>query len=196
MFIHTDLLRAALCCVADENEKRRYLQGVHITPTHIEATNGSAAVSMEHGTVTELNAVFIVHGEIPGNADGTIIEIFDGSWFALHYEAIGEDEQRLVGSNDLERIECRYPDFTRLLPDEPEPCTEIPMFSSRLLALPERMFRRSVPVKFKSYGKSAPCQLLVDPVTVHFYGNPLLLIMPLHDNAFELCAEVLNEKGI
>lgn len=196
MFIHTDLLRAALCCVADENEKRRYLQGVHITPTHIEATNGCAAISMEHGTETETNSVFIVHGEIPDDADGTVIEILGGSWFAMHYEAIGDDEQRFVGSNDLERIECHYPDFSRLLPDEPQPCAEIPMFSSHLLALPDRMFGRSVPVKFKSYGKSAPCQLLVDPVTVHYYGNPFLLIMPLRDNTFELCEEVLNEKDI
>lgn len=194
MFIHTDLLRAALCCVADENEERRYLQGVHITPTHIEATDGKAAVAMEHGSNAGIDAVFIVHGIIPDNADGTIIEILDGDWVALHYEAIGDNEQLLVGSNTLELIECRYPDFSRLLPDEPEQCAEIPMFASRLLALPHQMFGRSIPVKFKPYGKSAPCQLLVDPVTNHFYGNPFLVIMPLHDNAFDLYAEVLNEK--
>lgn len=149
MFIFTDILRAALCCVADQNEERKYLQGVHITPTHIEATNGKAAVAMEHGSNAGIEAIFIVHGIIPDNADGTVIEIVDGSWVALHYEAIGDDGQQLVGSNTLELIECRYPDFSRLLPDNTAACDEMPMFASHLLALPDRMFGHSIPVKFK-----------------------------------------------
>ncbi|NWC65430.1 hypothetical protein [Cedecea sp. P7760] len=196
MFIHTDILRAALCCVADETEERKYLQGVHITPTHIEATDGRAAVAMEHGADTELDAVFIVHGNIPDDADGTDIGTFDGEWFAIHYEAFGDDDAKRVGCNRLERIECRYPDFRRLLSDEPEQCAEMPMFASQLLALPHQMFGRGGPVKFKPYGKSAPCQLLVDPITDHFYGKPFLVIMPMRDNSFDLCAELLNEKSM
>lgn len=73
MLIPTDILRAALCCVAAENEQRTYLQGVYITPTHIKATNGRAAVMMEHGADTEIDAVFLVGGVIPDDAEGTLI---------------------------------------------------------------------------------------------------------------------------
>lgn len=196
MLIHTDILRAALCCVADETEERKYLQGVHITPTHIEATDGRAAVAMEHGAEAEIDAVFIVHGDIPDDADGTDIGLLDGDWFAIHYEVIDDDDSRRVGCNRLELVECRYPDFSRLLPAEAEPVEEMPMFASHLLALPYRMFGHAMPVRFKPYGKEAPCQLLVDSLTAHYYGNPFMVIMPLRDNAFELCAEVLNEKGL
>jgi hypothetical protein len=73
----------------------------------------------------------------------------------------------------------------------------MPTFSAKLLALPHLMFGSNFgPVKFKPYGKKAPCVLQLDPATNHLYGNPLLVIMPLADNAFELVAEVLNEEGI
>ncbi|HAF2407443.1 TPA: hypothetical protein G9E90_002744 [Salmonella enterica] len=195
MFIDTDLLRAALCCVADETEVRSYLRGVHITPTHIQATNGKAAVSMEHGADTNINGVFIVHGDIPDNADGTEIGTFDGEWFAIHFESVSDDEEERVGCNRLKVVECRYPDFDKLLPTEPEPCDELPIFASHLLALPCRMFG-DTPVKLKPYGKAAPCQVIVNPMTAELYGNPFLIIMPMHENVFELREGVINEKGI
>lgn len=196
MFIDTDLLRAALCCVADETEARSYLRGVHITPTHIQATNGKAAVSMEHGADTDINGVFIVHGDIPDNADGTEIGTFDGELFAIHYESVSDDEEERVGCNRLEVVECRYPDFDKLLPAEPEPCDKQPIFASHLLALPYRMFGEPVPVRLKPYGRTAPCQVIVNPMTAELYGDPLLIIMPMYENVFELYEEVMNEKDI
>ncbi|OVZ88429.1 hypothetical protein CBW54_09205 [Yersinia kristensenii] len=195
MFITTDILRAALLCVAGEKETREYLKGVYITPTHIKATNGRALVMMEHGCEVgaDIDGVFIVRGNIPADAEGTIIMKMDGAWYATHMR---EDETP-IGYNELELLDCQYPDFSKVLPPEPEPCEEFPMFNARLLALPYLMFGHGFgPVKFKPYGKGAPCQLLLDPATNHLYGNPFLVIMPLHDNAFELCQEVLNEKGI
>lgn len=190
MLIPTDILRAALCCVAAENEQRTYLQGVYITPTHIKATNGRAAVMMEHGADTEIDAVFLVSGVIPDDAEGTLFQLLDDGWVAIHFD----ENKQALGRNELTVMPCRYPDFAKLLPEKPEPCTELPMFAAQLLALPYLMFRSGFgPVKFKPYGKTAPCQLILDPVTNHLYGNPFLVIMPLHDNAFELCAEVLNE---
>ncbi|MFH2376631.1 hypothetical protein ABK675_07315 [Hafnia paralvei] len=190
MFISTDILRAALCCVATENEQRTYLQGVYITPTHIKATNGRAAVMMEHGADTEIDAVFLVSGVIPDDAEGTLITQTNGEWYAAHMS----DDETIIGYSELKLVAGRYPDFAKLLPEKPEPCTELPMFAAQLLALPYLMFRSGFgPVKFKPYGKTAPCQLILDPVTNHLYGNPFLVIMPLYDNAFELCAEVLNE---
>lgn len=197
MFFQTDILRAALHCVADKNETREYLKGIYISPFYIKATDGRALVMMEHGADTDLDAVFIVDGDIPENADGTEIGTFDGEWFAIHYMSIDEDQAKRVGCNRLERVECRYPDFDKLLPDEPEALEEMPTFSAKLLALPHLMFGSNFgPVKFKPYGKKAPCVLQLDPMTNHLYGNPLLVIMPLAENAFELCAEVLNEKGL
>lgn len=190
MLIPTDILRAALCCVAAENEQRTYLQGVYITPTHIKATNGRAAVMMEHGADTEIDAAFLVSGVIPDDAEGTLFQLLDDGWVAIHFD----ENKQALGRNELTVMPCRYPDLAKLLPEKPESCTELPMFAAQLLALPYLMFRSGFgPVKFKPYGKTAPCQLILDPVTNHLYGNPFLVIMPLHDNAFELCAEVLNE---
>ncbi|QIP93105.1 hypothetical protein [Serratia fonticola] len=119
MMFPTDILRAALHCVADESEPREYLRGVYITPTHIKATDGRAAVMMEHGDDTaDIDAVFIVHGDIPDEAEGTEVGTFDGAWYAIHYVSIDEDQATRVGCNRLELVECRYPDFSKLLPAE------------------------------------------------------------------------------
>ncbi|WP_314143192.1 hypothetical protein [Buttiauxella noackiae] len=189
MLMPTDILRAALCCVADEKEERTYLQGVYITPTHIFATDGRAAVRMEHGADTDIDAVFLFKGDIPASAEGTLIHIYNDGWMAIHVD----EYDQAVGSCELTKVECRYPDFEKLLPASPEPVKEFPMFTARLLALPQMMFTSGFgPVKFKPYGKDAPCQMILDPVTNHLYGNPFLVIMPLHANAFELCQEVLD----
>ncbi|WP_145525699.1 beta clamp domain-containing protein [Yersinia rohdei] len=195
MFIPTDILRAALLCVAGEEETREYLKGVYITPTHIKATNGRALVMMEHGCIegADIDGVFIFDGDIPDGAEWTDVGKFNDEWFAIHYD----ENENVVSSEMLELLDCKYPDFSKLLPVEPEPCDEMPMFNAQLLALPYLMFRHGFgPVKFKPNGKGAPCQLVLDPATNHLYGNPFLVIMPLHSNAFELCQEVMNEKGI
>ncbi|AHM72970.1 hypothetical protein [Yersinia hibernica] len=195
MFIPTDILRAALLCVAGEKGTREYLKGVYITPTHIKATDGSALVMMEHGCEAgnDIDGVFIFDGDIPDSAaDAELTAIIaDGNnWYAVHYD----ENEKPICSNMLELLDCQYPDFSRVLPPEPEPCDEFPMFNARLLALPYLMFRHGFgPVKFKPYGKGAPCQLLLDPATNHLYGNPFLVIMPMHDNAFEICQGVLDE---
>ncbi|HCR5896813.1 TPA: hypothetical protein OO316_004141, partial [Shigella flexneri] len=52
MIIQSKLIRAALVCAA-KNDVRYYLNGLHITPKHIEATNGSVALRMAHGIRTK-----------------------------------------------------------------------------------------------------------------------------------------------
>lgn len=52
MIIQSKLIRAALVCAA-KNDVRYYLNGVHITPKYIEATNGHVALRMEHGIRTK-----------------------------------------------------------------------------------------------------------------------------------------------
>ncbi|WP_432465926.1 hypothetical protein ACNZ3Z_07515 [Enterobacter kobei] len=191
MLMPTDILRAALCCVADEKEERTYMRGVYITPTHIHATDGRAAVRMEHGADTDIDAVFLVKGDIPDSAEVTLIHRCNDGWMAVH----ADENEQAVGSSELVQVDCRYPNFEALLSKMTVPDNQMPIFASRLLALPYQMFSSGFgPVKFQPYGKEAPCQLVLDPVTEHLYGNPLLVIMPLHDNAFELCAEALNEN--
>lgn len=192
MFFPTDILRAALHCVAGKNETREYLKGVYITPKHIKATDGRALVMMEHGADTDIDGVFRVIGDIPAEAEGTLIKTINAQWVAIH---VNKDE-KAVGHSLLELIEGKYPDFNKLLPDEPEPYSGMPTFAADLLALPHLMFDGYAPVKFKPYGKARPCVVILDAVTNRFYGNPLLVIMPMLDNAFELYVEALNEKGI
>lgn len=189
MFIHTDILRAALCCTAGENESRDYLKGVRITPTHIQACNGIACVSMEHGEKSEIDAVFLFDGAIPDHAEGTFIDLLDDGWMAIHVDEF----EKAVGSSALTKVECRYPDFSKLLPKGAEPINEIPLFSSGVLDLPFRMFGPAV-LKLKPYGKTAPCQVILDPVISKFYGNPFMVIMPLREDAFEQITEVLSDE--
>ncbi|HHH1341049.1 TPA: hypothetical protein ACPZRY_004143 [Yersinia enterocolitica] len=98
MFIPTDILRAALLCVAGEKETREYLKGVYITPTHIKATDGRALVMMEHGCEVgnDIDGVFVFDGDIPDEAveaEMTAIIADGGNWYAVHYD---ENEKPIV----------------------------------------------------------------------------------------------------
>ncbi|MDE8556081.1 hypothetical protein [Pantoea vagans] len=191
MFIHTDLLRAALCCVADQKEERRYLQGVNITSTHIQATDGRAFISMEHGCNDTTEGVFIFEGPIPDEADGTVIKHLGGNdWLAVHMQESG----KVVWQTVIEQVDAHYPDFSRLLSGEPEQCTSFPIFQARLLALPYRMFDMGiVPVKFKPWGDGRPCQLILDETVNRLYGNPVLIIMPMTNDTFEKLEQAFDE---
>ncbi|HIB9043093.1 TPA: hypothetical protein ACWYG7_003197 [Citrobacter braakii] len=185
MFIYTDLLRAALCCTASQEDTRKILRGIHITPTHIRATNGIAAVSMSHGSKTEIEGVFILHGDIPASAEGTVFQKIGSQWIAAHLD----DYERPVGHNELELVEGKFPDPGKLLPTEEEPCSEFPIFAAELLALPYRMFGKeftSMPVNFKLFGPEKPCQVLFNVAVNTFYGDPVLVIMPMKSTVFEL----------
>ncbi|MBE5251766.1 hypothetical protein [Mixta mediterraneensis] len=194
MFIHTDFLRAALCCVAEQTEERRYLQGVHITSTHIQACNRAACVSMEHGASDAIEGVFILHGVIPDEAEGTYIKPLYGALVAEHVTA----DNKVIGRSNLESVQCQYPDFSKLLAGEPEPCDTFPVFQAKYLALPFLMFGFDfgvLPVQFKPWGNEKPCQIVFDSVINKFYGNPQLVIMPMRNNAFELMGALLNEES-
>lgn len=192
MFIYTDLLRAALCCTASQEDTRKILRGVHITPTHIQATNGIAAVSMSHGSKTEIEGVFILHGDIPASAEGTVFQKIGSQWIAAHLD----DYERPVGHNELELVEGKFPYLGKLLPTEEEPCSEFPIFAAELLALPYRMFGKeftSMPVNFKLFGPEKPCQVLFNVAVNTFYGDPVLVIMPMKSTVFELHRKAMEE---
>lgn len=192
MFIHTDFLRAALCCVADQKDDRRYLQGVNITSTHIQATNGHAFVSMEHGCSVDYEGVFIIHGDIPDTAEGSLFHLVNSQWIASHFD----EHQNPVGHSEVELIKVVFPDLSTLLSGEPEPLDAIPTFQAKYLALPHLMFGRDttfVPVQFKSWGKGKPCQIIFDKALNYMYGNPLLIVMPMTDDTFEKLEQAFDE---
>ena len=192
MFIYTDLLRAALCCVASQEDSRKILRGVNLTPTHIQATNGIAAVSMRHDSKPEMEGVFILHGDIPASAEGTVFQQVGSQWIACHMD----DYERPVGHNELELVEGKFPDLSKLLPTEENPCTELPPFAAELLALPYRMFGKefsSTPVKFKFFGPELPCQILLADSISGFFGNPVLVIMPMKSTVFDLHRKAMEE---
>lgn len=185
MFIYTDLLRAALCCVASQEDSRKILRGVNLTPTHIQATDGIAAVSMKQDSKPEMEGVFILHGDIPASAEGTVFQQVGSQWIACHMD----DYERPVGHNELELVEGKFPDLSKLLPTEENPCTELPPFAAELLALPYRMFGKefsSTPVKFKFFGPELPCQILLADSISGFFGNPVLVIMLMKSTVFDL----------
>lgn len=191
MFIYTDLLRAALCCVASLEDSRKILRGVNLTPTHIQATNGIAAVSMMHDSKPEMEGVFILHGDIPASAEGTVFQHVGSQWIACHMD----DYERPVGHNELELVEGKFPDLSKLLPTEEIPCTELPPFAAELLALPYRMFGKefsSTPVKFKFFGPELPCQILLADSISGFFGNPVLVIMPMKSTVFDLLSKAME----
>lgn len=191
MFIYTDLLRAALCCVASQEDSRKILRGVNLTPTHIQATNGIAAVSMKHDSKPEMEGVFILHGDIPASAEGTVFQQVGSQWIACHMD----DYERPVGHNELELVEGKFPDLSKLLPTEENPCTELPPFAAELLALPYRMFGKefsSTPVKFKFFGPELPCQILLADSISGLFGNPVLVIMPMKSAAFDLLSKAME----
>lgn len=191
MFIYTDLLRAALCCVASQEDSRKILRGVNLTPTHIQATNGIAAVSMRHDSKPEMEGVFILHGDIPASAEGTVFQQVGSQWIACHMD----DYERPVGHNELELVEGKFPDLSKLLPTEENPCTELPPFAAELLALPYRMFGKefsSTPIKFKFFGPELPCQILLADSISGFFGNPVLVIMPMKSAAFDLLSKAME----
>ena len=194
MFIHTDFLRAALCCVAGADEERRHLQGVNITSTHIHATNGHAFVSMEHGCAADYEGVFIIHGEIPDAAEGTLFQLVNSQWIASHVD----EHHNWVGHSEVERIDAAFPDLSKLMVGEPEPLDTLPTFQAKYLALPHLMFGRDtgfVAVQFRSWGKGKPCQLMLDKAMNYMYGNPLLIIMPMTDDTFEKLEQVFDEES-
>lgn len=197
MFIHTDLLRAALCCVADQKEERRYLQGVNITSTHIQATDGSCAVSMGHGSPDAFEGAFIFPGAIPAEAEGTYIKMLDdGAIVAEHVNG----DNAVIHREIIESAGTHYPDFGKLMmlfESEPRPCKQQPIYQARLLALPHCMFGESrLPVQLISWGDGEMSRFIFDSVTNHFYGNPWLVVMPMKSNAFELLERLADEEGL
>ncbi|MGJ0626153.1 hypothetical protein [Xenorhabdus bovienii] len=194
MLIASDLLRAALICVAkgEDAEKRPQLSGVHITRKHLEATNGHALVRMEltenvinFDDETDVDLIIRFCGDIPEKACFTDIQLGDEPK-AFH---LGEDEV-VFSLTHLEIINGRFPDLDKNIPTEKQ--NVIPYFLAEYLAYPYLMFGRGA-VLMEPSGMEAACRFRFGAFTNKLYGNPVFIVLPLYKDAFEAAEQRVRE---
>ncbi|PHM67957.1 hypothetical protein [Xenorhabdus kozodoii] len=197
MIIDSNLLRAALVCVAkgEDAEKRPQLSGVHITRKHLEATNGHALVRMEltedSGTFfddkdsADLDLIIRFCGDIPEQAHFTEITLGD-EVRAIHLD----EDNKAFSFTRLEIINGRFPDLDKAIPTEKQ--NVMPIFRLSYLAYPYLMFRTGV-VLMEPSGMETPCRFRFSPFTNRLYGNPIFVVQPLYKDAFEIAEQKLRE---
>ncbi|PHM59113.1 bacteriophage protein [Xenorhabdus stockiae] len=173
MIINSNLLRAALVCVA-KKDPRYYLCGVHITSNYLEATNGHVALRLEHGISTRRKAIVQFHGRIPRKAETTELH-FTKEPYAVHRDITG----MRVGFSALTLLDGRFPDLDRVIPKKVE--SVIPHFQAEYLAYPYKMFEGdSVFIAVSMYPSSMTdaCLMKFSDNINQRYGNPQLIVMP------------------
>lgn len=169
------LIRAALVCVA-RKDPRYYLQGVHITPKHIEATNGHVALRMEHGITTNKNAIIAFSGVVPIRAETTEIH-FGKEPYAVHRDEVGER----VGFTVLKILDGRFPDMDRVMPKTVD-VNASPAISAHYLSYPMKMFGKDsdlLRVRLAPSGETTACRLLFDRSLMEKFGNAEFFVMPM-----------------
>ncbi|MDE1479767.1 hypothetical protein KKI90_23075 [Xenorhabdus bovienii] len=194
MIIDSDLLRAALVCVAKGTsaDKHPQISGVHITRKHLEATNGHALVRMEltenvidFDDDTDVDLIIRFCGDIPEQACFTDIQLGDEPK-AFH---LGEDEVAFSLTR-LEIINGRFPDLDKSIPTEKQ--NVIPYFLAEYLAYPAQMFGGGA-VLIEPSGMEAACRFRFGAFTNKIYGNPVFIVLPLYKDAFEAAEQRVRE---
>ncbi|HIF4820242.1 TPA: hypothetical protein ACX137_002820 [Serratia marcescens] len=175
MIFPTRLLRAALVCVA-KHDPRYYLEGVHITPKYIEATNGCVALRMEHGIKTRKDIIVKFDGAVPAKAETTEL-VFTKEPLAVHRDAHG----LRIGFTVIRSLDGRYPDLDRVIPTTIDESV-IPPVQGEYMSYPAKMFGRDskmVSVKLAPSGETTACRLLFDNAVCTLFGNPQFVVMPI-----------------
>ncbi|MCG3462965.1 hypothetical protein L7G72_14135 [Xenorhabdus bovienii] len=173
MIINSNLLRAALVCVA-KNDPRYYLCGVHVTPKYLESTNGYVALRLEHGVNTRRKAIVQFHGKIPKKAETTELH-FTKEPYAVHRDVNGAR----VGFTVLSILDGRFPDLSRVIPKKVE--NVIPHFQAEFLAYPYKMFEADsafITVSLYPSSMTDACLMKFGDNINQRYGNPQFVVMP------------------
>ncbi|MDE9554321.1 hypothetical protein KKJ06_02440 [Xenorhabdus bovienii] len=195
MLIASDLLRAALVCVAKGTsaDKHPQISGVHITRKHLEATNGHALVRMEltenvidFDDDTDVDLIIRFCGDIPEEACFTDILLGDEPK-AFH---LGEDN-KVFSFTRLEIIDRRFPDLDKTIPTEKQ--NVMPYFGAKYLAYPSLMFKGSGSVLMEPSGMETACRFRFCAFTNRIYGNPVFVVLPVHKDIFELAEQKVRE---
>jgi hypothetical protein len=175
MIFPTRLLRAALVCVA-KHDPRYYLEGVHITPKYLEATNGHVALRMEHGIKTRKDMIVKFDGAVPAKAETTEL-LFTKDALAVHRDVNG----LRIGFTAIRLLDGRFPDMNRVIPTTIDESV-IPPVQGEYMAYPVKMFGRDskvVAVKLAPSGETTACRLLFDGSVCSLFGNPQFVVMPI-----------------
>ncbi|HDI3023783.1 TPA: hypothetical protein PL523_004347 [Cronobacter turicensis] len=181
MIIRSKLIRAVLVCAA-KKDVRYYLNGVHITPKHIEATNGHVALRMEHGIRTKKNIIVQFEGTVPAKAETTEL-VFSKEAFAIHRDKF----ERRISITGIRLIDGCFPDFERVIPKD-EDLSINPIIQASYLGYPEKMFGREhlfIPVRLHPSGEGSAVRIEFSQFINEAYGNPEFVVMPCRSNAFE-----------
>lgn len=188
MIIQSKLIRAALVCAA-KNDVRYYLNGVHITPKHIEATNGYVALRMEHGIRTKRNIIVQFEGPVPAKAETTEL-VLNKEAFAIHRDAY----ERRISISGIKLVDGRFPDMDRVIPGKIDFGIN-PVIQAEYLSYPQKMFGREkkfIPVQLRPSGDLTGVRIQFDPVINAIYGNPEFVVMPCTDDTFKVIEELLR----
>lgn len=187
MIIQSKLIRAALVCAA-KKDVRYYLNGIHISPKYIEATNGHVALRMEHGIRTGKNIIVQFEGAVPSKAETTEL-IFSKEPIAIHRDLL----QRRISITPVTLVDGRFPDMDRVMPKTIDNNIN-PVVQAVFLGYPEKMFageRNFIPMQLLASGKDQAVQIKFDTHISSTYGNPQFIVMPVRDDAFEVVRERL-----
>jgi DNA polymerase-3 subunit beta len=187
MIFQTRLLHAALVCAA-KNDVRYYLNGLHITPKYIEATNGHVALRMAHGIRTKKNIIVRFVGNVPARAETTEL-IFGKELIAVHRDA----HQRRIAVSGIELVNGRFPDLDRVIPSKVDGSVN-PVVQAEFLSYPRKMFSRErsfIPLQLLPSWPEQAIRIKFDNHICSTYGNPQFVVMPCRDNAFNTVKESL-----
>ncbi|ELP9292100.1 hypothetical protein QTR50_002165 [Salmonella enterica] len=185
MIIQSKLIRAALVCAA-KNDVRYYLNGLHITPKCIEATNGHVALRIEHGIRTKKNIIVQFEGPVPVKAETTEL-VFNKEAFAIHRDAFN----RRISITGIRLVDGCFPDMERVIPKKVDFSIK-PVIQAKYLSYPEKMFgreRKFIPVQLRPSVEHGAVRIQFDPVINKTYGNPEFVVMSCRDNAFKVVEE-------
>lgn len=188
MIIQSKFIRAALVCAA-KNDVRYYLNGLHITPKHIEATNGHVALRMEHGIRTRKNIIVQFEGPVPAKAETTEL-VFNKEAFAIHRDVF----ERRISITGIKLVDGLFPDMERVIPKKVDFSIN-PVIQAKYLSYPEKMFgreRKFIPVQLQPSGEHGAVRFQFDPVINTTYGNPEFVVMRCRDNAIKVIGEYLG----
>lgn len=178
MIIQSKLIRAALVCAA-KNDIRYYLNGIHINPKYIEATNGHVALRMEHGIRTKKNIIVQFEGPVPAKAETTEL-VFNKEAFAIHRDVF----ERRISITGIKLVDGLFPDMERVIPKKVDFSIN-PVIQAKYLSYPEKMFgreRKFIPVQLQPSGEHGAVRFQFDPVINTTYGNPEFVVMRCRDD--------------
>lgn len=181
MIIQSKQLRAALVCAA-KNDARYYLCGVHITPKHLEATNGHVALRMEHGIRTKKNIIVQFEGKVPVRAETTEL-VFGKEPLAIHRDLF----QNRISITGIKLLEGRFPDMERVMPKTVDLSIR-PIIQAEYLSYPARLFggeKGIVPVQLLPSGEFAAVRIQFNEHINSTYGNPEFVVMPCRDESIK-----------